>query len=244
MILAIIQARIGSKRLPGKTSLPFGDSTIIEYLLKRVKKSKTINKIVVATTDAPEDDIIEEILKKSDVYVFRGHRTNVLKRFYDASKLFKPSIIVRLTADDPFKTPSIIDLAVNKLKQYELDYCSNTIDISFPEGLDVEVFTFSALKKTYIKAKKNYQLEHVTPYIWENKNKEFKIGQIKTKFNRSHWRMTIDYEEDYRALCNLEKLVKFDCSYIEIIKVVEKNNLKMISHPNIRRNEAYYESKF
>ncbi len=244
MIVAIIQARMGSKRLPGKTNLPFGDSTVIEYLLKRVKKSKKINKIVLATTSEPEDDIIENISKKHGAYFFRGHQTNVLKRYYDAAKYYKASIIVRLTGDDPFKTASIIDLAVKTLQKFDLDYCSNTLDITFPEGLDVEVFTFSALRNAFIEANKDYEYEHVTPYIWENKKNNFRIGQIVTKLDRSNWRMTIDYDQDYRSLIKLEKLVRFGCNYREIVKMVEKNKLKSISHPSIKRNEAYNGSKF
>ena len=147
LIVAIIQARMGSTRLPGKSLLPFGDTSVLGYLIKRISLSKFIDKIVVATTDAELDNKIVLESNRIGVNVFRGSEQDVLERFYKAAKEYKANFIVRLTADDPFKTASIIDDAIRKLLDENLDYCSNTISPSFPEGLDVEVFSYAALAK-------------------------------------------------------------------------------------------------
>lgn len=239
MIIGIIQARMASSRLKGKTLLPFGQSTLLGFMIERIRQAKRLDKIVVATSVNVDDDVIEQACQTLGVDVFRGSHDDVLKRFYDAAKCYGATVVVRLTADDPFKTASIIDLSVKYLLNSELDYCSNTIDLSFPEGLDVEVFTFNALENAHFNAVSQRDREHVTPFIWRNENNNFSIGQIVDNVNRSKWRITLDYEQDYVVLCALEKLLPINCSYEQIVQVVLEHELLSISNPTTKRNEAY-----
>ena len=141
-VSAIIQARMGSSRLPGKAMMKLEDKSLLEHVVLRVKKSKKIDEIILATTKKSEDDVLVDLCKKLKVLTFRGSEQNVLSRFYFAAKYFNANIIVRITADDPFKDPSIIDSVINKFivhKKY--DYVSNNMVPTFPLGLDVEVFS-------------------------------------------------------------------------------------------------------
>lgn len=243
MIVAIIQARMTSSRLRGKTLMPFGRTTVLGFMIKRIIQAQSIDKVVVATSENLEDDAIEQACKTLGIEVFRGSHDDVLKRFYYAATYYGASVVVRLTADDPFKTASVIDLCVNELLTSKLDYCSNTIEITYPEGLDVEVFTFDALEKAHFSASSKIDREHVTPFIWRNAGNQFSIGQTMTSPNLSEWRLTLDYQQDYEALCSLESLVSENCSYDELVRAVVKNNLVSIMRPKVQRNEAFHASK-
>ena len=239
MITAIIQARMGSTRLPGKTMLPFGKGTLLDFILSRIGKSNYIKQFVVATTDLPDDDLIMEHCEENGIPCYRGNTEDVLERFYMAAKQFDATVIVRITADDPFKTASIIDNAIQKFLCEELDYCSNTLSPTYPEGLDVEVFSMSALRTAYENEIEIYEREHVTPYIWKNKNNRFFIGQITTDVDRSDWRMTIDYPEDYAALLRLQSYVTEAADYAELVEAVETLSEQRIMSNKTKRNESY-----
>ena len=243
MALAIIQARLGSLRLPGKVLMDFGNTTILGYLIDRVKQTPLIDEVVIATTINKEDDKIVDFASKYKTRVFRGAVSDVLERFYHAAIFFNEEIIVRLTADDPLKDPEIIHQALKKFYEGHFDYCSNTLTPSYPEGLDVEVFTRSALEKAFYGAREASEREHVTPYIWHNRENQFYIGQIVADLNRAHWRLTIDYEEDYQMMFDLEKLIKPDITYNELIETIERHNLTRIMQPNRPRNESYKQAE-
>lgn len=241
MITAIVQARMGSSRLPGKTLLPFGSGTMLDYIIQRISQSLFVEQIVVATTNEPEDDELAEHCANKNIFCYRGSTSDVLERFVEAAHKFNATNIVRVTADDPFKTAEIIDAACKKYFDQQLDYCSNTLEPTFPEGLDIEVFSLNALSLAHRNEKNVHEREHVTPYIWKNKNGLLKVGQIFSPHDRSAWRMTVDYKTDYDALILLEKKVSITSSYLEIIQAVEKLNIQQIINTNTKRNEAYDE---
>lgn len=240
MILAIVQARMGSTRLPGKTMLPFGQTTVLGYLLDRINKSLMVDTVVVATTTEKDDDDITVFAQKRGCQVYRGDVHDVLERFYMASRTHKADIVVRITADDPFKCPEVIDNAVCLLQDNNYDYVSNTLAPTFPEGIDVEVFTYAALEKAWKNACNPRHSEHVTAYIYENK-KEFKIGNLISEPNYSAWRMTIDYLNDYHTLKHLAETVDPEISYQQLAKFILDQNLVEIMKPKTCRNEAYNE---
>lgn len=195
-IVAIIQARVGATRLPGKTLADIAGKPLLAHVIQRVRASRTVSEIVVATTTAPEDRAVLDLAVQYGVKVYAGSRDDVLDRFYQAAKLVSAEVIVRITADDPFKDPQVLD----KIAQYfidhpELDYASNTIEPTYPEGLDIEVFSFAALETAWREARLPSEREHVTPYIWKNPDK-FKVANIKHDEDLSHLRWTIDYKED------------------------------------------------
>ena len=202
---AIIQARISSTRLPGKIlkELPYASGiTCLEQVIRRLKKSKRLNEIIIATTKENEDDTIVNISKKEDVKYFRGSKENVLSRYYLAAKENNLDIIVRVTSDCPCVDADITELTIDDHINKMADYTTNSLVRTYPHGLDVEVFNFNSLEKAYKNATKDYEKEHVTPYI--NRNPQiFKINEVKApqELYAPDIRITLDTEEDYALLC-------------------------------------------
>ena len=199
----VIQARMNSTRFPGKIKENFGENSLLETCIKSIKFSKSIEKIIIATTKNREDDWIENLNDaENNIFIFRGDEKDVLSRYIHAINEFNLDIVVRITADDPFKPAWLIDKLVKIIISNQYDYASNTIDPSYPEGLDIEVFTKKALIKADKYGKKTSEREHVTPYIWKNPN-IFKCYSEKIKNNLSWARLTIDYKEDMERLKNI-----------------------------------------
>lgn len=245
-ILAITQARIGSTRLPEKIIKKINDVTLLEIHLKRVLQSKLLTKIKVATTVEPDAIQIEEICNKLSIETYRGSLNNVLERFYFSALPDSPDWIVRLTSDCPLIDPSVIDEVVSHAIKNHYDYVSNTLKPTYPDGLDVEVFKFSALEKAYKEASLLSELEHVTPYIW--KNSTFNGGNLfysDNVFNEkdySNIRLTVDTIEDY---CVIEKLISLlgpSRPWIEYAQKLKSCPEIMQINSHYQRNEGYQES--
>lgn len=198
MITEIIQVRMASTRLPKKAMLDLCGKPLLWHVIDRTRRSKMADKIVIATTKNPEDDVIEKFCSDAGVDIFRGSSEDVLDRFYQCSKKYLSDIIVRITADDPFKEPKVIDRAIELLiSDKTLDYVSNTLKPTYPEGLDVEVFTSKALEKAWSESKLSSEREHVTPYIWKNPLK-FSILNFENSLDLSRMRWTLDNEADFK----------------------------------------------
>ena len=243
-IVAIVQARMGSTRLPGKVLMDIHGLSMMEWVFGRVNKSKLVNQVVLATTESVEDDVLVSWSKLHQFDFFRGSEKDVLSRFYFCAKKNYAEIIVRITADDPLKDPVIIDEAINKLISNGADYCSNTITPTYPEGLDIEVFTFKALEKAFNEAHLSSEREHVTPYIWKNPN-FFKISEMMMRPNLSGWRWTVDKVEDLEFIRKLIQQSKggIDINYQDLISVVSENASLLSSCTNkTMRNEGYIKS--
>jgi len=195
-IVAIMQARLGSSRLPEKTLKILFDKPLLEHIIERVRAATRVRDIVVATSIQSLDDPIAALAQRVGVRAFRGSEDNVLERFYGAAFQNGADIIVRITADDPFKDPEVIDQAITLLLEKGCDYCSNTLQPTFPEGIDVEVFRFSALERAFKEARLPSETEHVTPYIWKHPEL-FALHNFGHGQDLSHMRWTIDYENDF-----------------------------------------------
>lgn len=202
MITAIVQARTGSTRLPNKIFVDLCGKPLIWHIINRLKYSKLIDKIVVATTTNPNDEKLVKWCNDNNIPAFRGSEDDVLSRFFFCAKEHKSSIIVRITADDPFKDPKIIDQVIDVLINEALDFAYNNNPPSFPEGLDTEVFTYDALKIAYDNAKDIYEREHVTQYMYRHPE-IFKQKNISYKENISYLRWTLDTSEDYILINNI-----------------------------------------
>ncbi|MEC0234311.1 glycosyltransferase family protein [Paenibacillus kribbensis] len=198
-IVAIIQARMGSTRLPGKVSLDLLGLTVLERVVKRIKKVKQINKIVVATTDLTSDETIVKLAHKADVEVYRGSESDVLKRYYEAAVTHHADVIIRITSDCPVIDPVIIDELIANYITGSYDYVSNTIERSYPRGLDAEVFSFASLEKAHLEAKNMEQREHVTPYIYQNPD-QFSLLSVTCAKDYSNYRWTLDTTEDWELI--------------------------------------------
>lgn len=187
---------MGSTRLPGKVLMQLDEqNSVLDFILRQLENCKNTDKVIVATTVLKEDDIIEEKLKKQNTLCFRGNPTDVLDRYYQCAKLNSISTIVRITGDCPLIDPDIIDKMLTKFKSNTFDYMSNAVLRTFPIGLDTEIFTFNALEKAWISAKKDYEREHVTPYIYSN-SEIFKIFHYRHHQDYSSFRCTVDEKED------------------------------------------------
>lgn len=200
-VVAIIQARMASTRLPGKVLKEVNGKTLLAYQLERVQRSKFINKIVIATTINEADEPIVELCKKLGVAIYRGSEEDVLKRYYEAAKLYNAEVIVRLTSDCPLIDPDIIDEVIKHFnsKKNLYDYVSNTLERTFPRGLDVEVFSFKALKNANENATRQQDREHVTAYFYTNP-KNFRLSYIKNGEDFSKHRWTVDTPEDFKLI--------------------------------------------
>jgi spore coat polysaccharide biosynthesis protein SpsF len=244
-IIAIIQARMGSSRLPGKVLTDIEGKTMLERVIERVGVSQLVDKIVVATTNLPEDDILEQTLRNKEICdVYRGSVDDVLARFYECGNLYAAEVVVRVTADDPLKDSQIIDKALNLLlSDTKLDYCSNTLELSFPEGLDVEVMRFNALERAHFEAKLASEREHVTPYIWKHPD-VFDLLNFKFDRDLSDWRWTVDKPEDLEFMANIFREFRNSpfVSYQEVINWLETNPKIREINTNIIRNEGYLKS--
>ena len=224
MICCIIQARIGSTRLPKKVIQKIDNkNTVIDYVINQVKYSKKIEKIIIATTNLIEDDIICQYANLQQIECFRGSSEDVLDRFYQCAKKNSAENIVRITADNPLIDPNIIDVIIERYKKEKCDFMTNAIDRTFPYGTEVEIFSFESLEKSWKIAKKPSEREHVTPFMCDPKN-GFKLINIKLKENYSHFRYTVDRIEDLQLVKKIIKnIVERPILMKNIINLYKKN---------------------
>lgn len=196
MILAIIQARMGSTRLPGKVLKPILDKPIIDYQVERVKQSKALDQVIIATSNNVKDDAIIYWCEANSIPYYRGDEADVLGRYYEAAKQFSASTIVRLTGDCPIIDSNIIDRVIIDYLKEGTSYCSNTIKRSFPRGMDTEVFSMDALERANFEAESPLDREHVTPYI----RNHFSTFNVLNNTDYSNYRWTVDTKEDFQLI--------------------------------------------
>jgi spore coat polysaccharide biosynthesis protein SpsF len=250
----IIQARMGSTRLPGKVMKCLCGMPVLWHIIHRVKAAHLPQVVIVVTTVRKMDDVIEQSCRLWDTPCFRGDEDDVLKRYYDAvayleSQGFSIDYIVRITADCPMIDPTLIDRAIGLAKSGGYDYVSNTQPPTFPDGLDVEVMSRNALELAHRKATKRLEREHVTPYIFENKRflrKNFinstDLSSTTTDFSFMRW--TLDKEEDFifiREIYNHLFLNKNIFLMDDVLKLLKEHPELEFIRSNTKRNEQYFQ---
>lgn len=195
--VAIVQARMGSSRLPGKVLMGLAGQTVLERVVRRVQRFKYVDDVIVATSVSPADDEIVATCGQIKLPVFRGSEFDVLDRFMKAARTYHADICVRITADCPLIDPEVSDEIIRRFGQANrpIDYASNKIPQSFPRGLDTEVFTLAALERAWQNASRPYERAHVTVYIYEHPD-QFKLLSITSDVDRADWRWTVDTNED------------------------------------------------
>ena len=209
-IAILLAARSGSKRLPNKHFLNIFDNIrVIDLCILRLKKVKLVNKIFLCTTKKKQDDKFKKVCNRHKIEIFRGNTNNVAKRLIDCAKENSIQTIVRITADCPIIDANLIDICIKLYLKKKKDYVSNILIHSFPDGLDVEVFSLDALIKSQNLSKTNHNKEHVTPFII--RSKKFKKYNYKNNKNYSNRRWTLDDLEDYQFI---KKVVKYFSSNI------------------------------
>lgn len=224
-IVAIIQARMGSTRLPGKILKKVNGRPLLSYQLERLQQSNYINDLVIATTIDEKDDLIVEFCKKNNILWYRGSEEDVLARYYETAKTFKADVIVRITSDCPVIDVQVVDKTIWCFRNNNFEYVSNTVERTYPRGLDTEVFTFAALEKAYNEATLARDREHVTAYFYTNPD-VFKIGSVRNEVDYSKYRWTVDTEEDFQLINNIiEKLYSENPKFTlhDTVKLMEAN---------------------
>ena len=241
MIAAIIQARMGSTRLPGKVLRELSGIPMLQFQVNRVRKSRLLNQVIVATSTLPQDDEIASFCSGNDIPCFRGSENDVLSRYYETAKAYSVDTVVRLTADCPLVDPAVIDRSIELFENGGLDYVANTVPPEtshFPDGSDVEIFSIQALERANREATSESDREHVTFYFWKSEQKNsFSSGQLDNDQDWSKYRFTVDYPEDYdvvtRIVESLNRSNQFG-SLEEIIAILKKNS------DIVKLNSQYY----
>jgi spore coat polysaccharide biosynthesis protein SpsF len=243
-ITAIIQARMDSTRLPGKVTEIISGRPMLWHIINRVKQAKLVNEIIIATTTKEVDEQIAKVSKDSGVKSFAGSENDVLDRFYQAVKKYNADAIVRITADCPVVDPRIMDKVIERYMKGDCDYAANVLKRTYPDGLDLEVFSFISLEKAWNEAKLASEREHVTPYILKNPDK-FKIAIVENKVNLSDLRWSVDEKADLDLVRQIYKHLYKEghIFYMEdILELLERHpELKQINE-GIVINEGYAKS--
>lgn len=224
-IVAIIQARMGSTRLPGKILKKVNGRPLLSYQIERLQQSNYINDLVIATTIDEKDDLIVELCEKNNILSFRGSEEDVLARYYETAKAFKAEAIVRITSDCPIIDVQVVDKTIQYFIDNNFDYVSNTVERTYPRGLDTEIFTFAALEIAYNEAVLERDREHVTAYFYTNPD-IFKISNVRNAMDYSKYRWTVDTEEDFQLIKNIiEKLYIENPQFTlhDTVKLMEAN---------------------
>jgi spore coat polysaccharide biosynthesis protein SpsF len=234
--IAIIQARMGSTRLPGKVLADLGGESVLARVVCRLRRADLIDDIVVATTDSTADDAIISECRRLGVVWFRGSETDVLDRYYQTAGAYDAAAVVRITADCPLIDPDLVDETIRKFQNRSADYASNAIQRSYPRGLDVEVFTMVSLKLAWEAATHSHEREHVTPYFYEHPEL-FRLASLVGTTDYSRYRWTLDTQEDlqlllaiYGRFANRDKF-----TWREVIALMEREPYLFDFNSNVRQ---------
>ncbi|MBA4375088.1 MAG: acylneuraminate cytidylyltransferase [Anaerolinea sp.] len=227
-VVAIIQARMSSTRLPGKVLLDLGGRPVLCRMIERVKMAKRVDQVIVATTIEPSDDPIVALCKNECIPVFRGSLPDVLDRYYQAALLYNADIIVRLTGDCPLIDPELIDQTVDALFSAKADFTCNRLPPPFkrtyPIGVDVEVCTLDALKRAWQEAVEKHDREHVLPFLYEVEGR-FKVIQLNHTEDLGSLRWTLDTPDDLTLLREVIKRLDYrnDFTWLEVLDLFRQD---------------------
>lgn len=243
-IISIIQARLSSTRLPNKVLLNLAGKKVLEHVVNRSNACRSITDTIIATTVNKKDLKIVEFCAKKGISVYCGSEDDVLDRYYQTARLFGADHVVRITSDCPVIDPKIVDKVISLHLKEKADLTANILTETFPDGLDVEVFTYKALEKAWNEANLKSQREHVTPYIKDNPN-IFKLVNMENNENLYSKRWTLDNKEDYVFLTAVyKKLYKkkplFEMN--DILKLLKQYPGLEKINSSITRNEGYQKS--
>ena len=243
-IVAIIQSRKGSTRLPGKVMMDIVGKPMLWHVITRVKHAKRLDDIVIATTTLNEDKRILELASEMRIKRYAGSEDDVLDRYYQAAIIYKADVIVRITADCPLIDPNVIDRAIEFYLNHDFEYVGTGIKPTYPDGLDTEVFSFSTLERAWKEATLASEREHVTPYIWKNPQL-FKIKNLRNDKDLSYMRWTVDEERDLEFIREIYKRLYKEGKIFymgDIFNLLKKHPELMDINKGIIRNEGYLKS--
>lgn len=236
---AIIQARMGATRLPGKVLRPLAGRSVLGHVLARVAACSRLDAVIVATTDKPADDGVAAESRRWGADCFRGSEEDVLARYYFAAQENRVDVIIRITADCPLYDSAVLDRMLARFREDpQTDYLSNVIKRTLPRGLDTEIFTFAALARAHGEARQPYEREHVTPYFYQHPDR-FRLGSYEEEPDRSALRWTLDTPEDWAFIEAMYAALYRDDSVFGTAEV-----LKLLKdRPELGRLNAHVEQK-
>jgi spore coat polysaccharide biosynthesis protein SpsF len=235
---AIIQARTGSTRLPFKVLKPLVGNSILGHVIRRVSASKEIDRIIVATSTLPQDDVVEQEALKHGALVYRGSETDVLSRYADAAREFDADTVIRITSDCPLIDAEVIDEIIRLFRASGADYASNVVERTYPRGMDAEVFSAQLLQEVNATATESFEREHVTVRIYRNPD-IYKLTHHRYEHDYSSYRWTLDTPEDWDFIKEVyERLYTPDAlfSWQEALSLMK-------SHPELAQINAHVEQK-
>ncbi len=238
MIVGIVQARLGSTRFPNKVMRPIGSVPMIDLLLGRIARSRRLDKVILATTDSVRDQSLADHVRGLGFEVFQGSETDVLDRYYQAARSHRPTAVVRVTGDCPLLDPALLDDIVAAYLAQSVDYLSNTQPPTYPDGLDVEVFSFSVLERAAADAKLPMEREHVTPYMTEYGR--FKVGNFANAEDLSGERWTVDEPVDLDVISSIfgHFHPRTDFGWREVLELRRKEPQYFQANQHLVRNEG------
>lgn len=236
-IVAIIQARMGSTRLPGKVLKDLAGDTVLARVVNRTRRSKLLNEVVVATSVLSADDAIARECERLGVAYYRGDEIDVLDRYYQAAQRFAADVVVRITSDCPLIDPEVVDEVIRAFLEQHTDYASNALRRTYPRGLDVEVFSADVLGRAAGCANGAYQRTHVTPYMYENPGL-FKIASLTAETDSSAYRWTLDTVEDLAMIRAVYENFgnRDDVGWREVLQFIE-------NHPELAKINSGIQQK-
>jgi spore coat polysaccharide biosynthesis protein SpsF len=244
VVIAVLQARMSSTRLPGKVLLPLLAVPMLSRQIERVRQARSLDQIIVATSTAPGDDAIAAECERTGVSCSRGSLDDVLDRFHHAVEPTSATVVVRLTGDCPLICPEIIDGVVALREQGQFDYASNAHERTFPDGLDVEVVTRDVLMSAWRHGLLPSEREHVTPYIWKHPEL-FRIGSYRNPIDYSALRWTVDERADYALVSVIfERLYPSNPRFrmADVLQLLEAEPELGQMNAGIQQNEGYLKS--
>lgn len=244
MILAILQARVSSTRLPGKVLKPLLGKPMLLRQVERLKRAGSIDRLIIATSVGPEDDALAALCLENELECFRGSLDDVLDRFYQAAKAVQPTHVMRLTGDCPLTDPDILDRLAELHLSTGCDYSSTALEPSFPDGLDAELMTFVALEQAWREATLPSQREHVTPFLY-NHPERFAIRALKNDVDLSSLRWTVDEPSDFEFVTRVyEGLYPTHPTFgmRDVLAFLEEHQALTALNHHFERNEGYEKS--
>lgn len=244
--IAIIQARMGSTRLPAKVLADILGRPMLLRVVDRALDARLIDKVVVATSTLPADDPIATLCRENRIDCFRGDESDVLRRYADAARHFEASLVTRITSDCPLLDPYVTDRVIEAFRQSRrgdettgADYASNTLRRTWPRGLDTEVFTVDAILKADREAQQPYQRTHVTPYIYENPE-QFRLLPFCGNADWSHLRWTVDTPEDLELIRAVYRQLPDDSTdWCDAADIVTRDQELSAINTHIRQKETH-----
>jgi len=225
-VVAIIQARMSSSRLPGKVLQDIGGKTMLERVIERARMARRVDEVAVATTVDSSDDALAAFCKDKDIPCSRGSLQDVLDRYYQAAKAFRADVVVRLTADCPLLDPGLVDETIRVFFDQQADFAANRLPPPFtrtyPIGLDTEVVSFSALERAWKEAEALYEREHVLPYLYDQEGR-FKVARVEYGRDLGHYRWTVDTPQDLELIREVVRRLgdKPDFTWLDVLALFE-----------------------